>query len=67
MNGAVGQQMYREMVQPVVERFCQGYNGCILAYGQTGETQPFHVLVHNNSRPSHSSSTYASLLPAPLY
>jgi hypothetical protein len=37
VNGAVGQQMYREMVQPVIDRFCQGYNGCILAYGQTGE------------------------------
>jgi hypothetical protein len=28
--------MYKDMVQPVVDRFCQGYNGCILAYGQTG-------------------------------
>lgn len=37
VNAVVGQQMYRDMVQPVVERFCQGYNGCILAYGQTGQ------------------------------
>ena len=44
VNAAAGQQMFREMVQPVVERFCQGFNGCVLAYGQTGE-QRQHILV----------------------
>jgi hypothetical protein len=33
--------MYREMVQPVVDRFCQGFNGCILAYGQTGSGKTY--------------------------
>jgi hypothetical protein len=45
VNGAVGQQMYREMVQPVIDRFCQGYNGCILAYGQTGVTLLLDALI----------------------
>jgi hypothetical protein len=31
-----GLQLYLEMVAPVVERFTQGFNACVLAYGQTG-------------------------------
>lgn len=63
----VGQQMYKDMVQPVVERFCQGYNACILAYGQTGSGKtytmggPSSLQQHTNS--SSSSSNSAAVVP----
>lgn len=28
--------LYEEMVINVLDRFCQGFNGTVLAYGQTG-------------------------------
>ena len=31
-----GRQMFAEVVQPLLERFVQGFNATVLAYGQTG-------------------------------
>lgn len=62
VNAAASQQMFREMVQPVVERVCQGFNGCILAYGQTGEKhQP--ILVEDQATADTLARVSAADLP----
>lgn len=33
---AASQALYQEMARPVIDQVCKGFNGTILAYGQTG-------------------------------
>ena len=35
------EQVFQETAMPIVESICQGYNGTIFAYGQTGTGKTF--------------------------
>lgn len=36
MDEAESKELFRGCAMQITERFCQGFNACLLAYGQTG-------------------------------
>jgi hypothetical protein len=36
VNAAASREIFTTLALQVTERFCQGFNACMLAYGQTG-------------------------------
>ncbi|PIO57374.1 hypothetical protein TELCIR_21219, partial [Teladorsagia circumcincta] len=40
---STGEQIYNDIVYPLVENVIEGYNGTVFAYGQTGSGKTFSM------------------------